>query len=235
MINVIVCKNCGSENPFYGLTCSSCKSYLRERIYNIDLWKTIGLLIENPSKAFQTIIYSEHKNFLILVVSLISGKMMLNGIFLRIFLLKENSHLSNYFSNYLIILVPTIVLFFVFSWLYGKILERKKIKTRFRDNLAIITYSFIPFTFGFIFLFPIELILFGEYLFYYSPSPFDIKETLSYTLLIFEILLLLWSLFLTYKAINIQTGNKIFSIATSIGIHTFYNLFLYQTAKYLFR
>jgi len=235
MKNIVVCKNCGSENPFYGLNCSTCKSYLRERIYNIDLWKTVSLLIESPSKAFQSIIYSEHKNFLILIVSLLSGKMMLNGIFLRIFFLKENSHLSNYISNYLITLVLTVVSFLIISWLYGKILERKKIKTRFPDNLAIITFSFLPFTFGFIFLFPIELILFGEYIFYFSPSPFHIKETLAYTLLIFEILLLLWSLFLTCKAINIQTGNKIFSITTSLVIHTIYNLFLYQTAKLLFR
>jgi hypothetical protein len=79
------------------------------------------------------------------------------------------------------------------------------------------------------------LILFGEYLFYFSPSPFDIKETLAYTLFLFELLLLLWSLFLTYKAVNIQAGNRVLSITTSVVIHTVYFIILYQTAKFLFR
>ncbi len=60
MKNTITCKNCKDENPFYGLICKSCGSYLRERIFNIDLFKIMGLLIESPQKGFEIIIHSEH-------------------------------------------------------------------------------------------------------------------------------------------------------------------------------
>ncbi|OGU73640.1 MAG: hypothetical protein A2V93_09210 [Ignavibacteria bacterium RBG_16_34_14] len=234
MKNVVVCKNCNSENPFYDLTCFNCKSYLRERIYNIDLWSTIGLLIESPSKAFKNIIFSEHKNFLTLLLILISGKSLLNGIFLTIYFKKWNAYLSGYFSVYIIILIFTLVMILIFSEIFSKITKRLGVRTKFKDNFSIITYSFLPLTFGFLILFPTELILFGEYLFYYNPSPFIIKETLAYTLLTFETILFIWTIFLTFTAIKTQTGNTIYSFVFTFFIHFTFYITLYLTASRIF-
>ena len=197
MKNVVVCKNCNSENPFYELICQKCKSYLRERVYNIDLWHTLYLLIESPSKAFKQIINSEHKNFLVAILLLVSGKVLLNGIFLKIFILKGKAEFPNYFLDYLLAIAFLVIIILLFSSLLKIITEKSGIQTRYSDNFSILTYSHVPYTFSLIILFPIELILFGEYLFSYSPSPFQIKETLSYVLLAFEGLIILWSVFLT--------------------------------------
>jgi hypothetical protein len=234
MKNVVACKNCGSENPFYELICSNCKSYLRERVYNIDLWHTIGHLIESPSKAFKTIIFSEHKNFLTLLLILISGKMLLNGIFLTIFFKKWNAYLSGYFSSYIIILVLTVGMILFFSGVFGEVTKRLGLKTKSKDNFSIITYSFFPFIVGFLILFPTELILFGEYLFYYNPSPFIIKETFAYALLSFEVILLIWTMFLTFSAFKVQSGNTIYSILFSLLFHLTLYLTLYFTASGIF-
>lgn len=234
MKNVVICKNCSAENAFYELICRNCKSYLRERIYNIDLWNTIGLLIESPSRAFKNIIFSEHKNFLILLLILISGKELLNGIFLTIYFKKWNAHLSDYFGSYTLILIFTILMFLIFSGIFGKITEKFGIKTKFKDNFSIFTYSFLPLTFGFLILFPIELILFGEYLFSYNPSPFVIKETLAYALLAFEVLLITWSMFLTFTAFKVQSRHSVYSFIFALFVHLAFYLTLYFSASGIF-
>ncbi len=234
MKNIVICKNCGSENPYYELICSNCKSYLRERVYNIDLWSTIGLLIESPSKAFRTIIFSEHKNFLILLLILISGKSLLNGIFLTIYFKKWNAYLSGYFISYIIILILTVIMILIFSGIFVEVTKRLDVKTKFKDNFSIITYSFLPFIFGFLILFPTELILFGEYLFYYNPSPFVIKETFAYALLSFEVMLLVWTLFLTFTAFKVQSGNFIYSFVFTLLIHLTFYITLYLTTSQIF-
>jgi len=220
MKNVVVCKNCNSENPFYELICRNCRSFLREKVFNIDLWKTISQLIESPSAAFRNIIFSEHKNYLPLLLFLISGKLFLNGIFLLIFFYEWNARLTGIISSYLIILVLIIVLFFFFVWLFGGVSKIFGITTRFKDNLSILIYSFLPYTFGLLILFLLELIIFGETLFYFDPSPFLIKETIAYTFLITEILLILWSFFLTFTAFKVQSGNIFYSLIFSLLIHT---------------
>ena len=57
------------------------------------------------------------------------------------------------------------------------------IPLRFKDTFALIIYSQIPYLFGLIILFPLELVIFGDYLFSKNPSPFTIKGTLAYLFL----------------------------------------------------
>ncbi len=234
MKNFVVCKNCNSENPFYGLICLNCKSYLRERVYNIDLWHTISLLIESPSKAFKLIINSEHKNFLVFLLLLVSGKVLLNGIFLKIFFLK-GAEFPNYFLDYLLVLSFFAIILLLFSALLKIITEKSGIQTRYADNFSILTYSFVPYIFSLIILFPIELILFGGYLFSYNPSPFQIKETLSYVLLAFEGLIILWSIFLTISAIKVTSNNFLYSFIFGVVIHTLFYISLIFLSIGLFK
>lgn len=234
MKNVVVCKNCNSENPFYGLICQNCKSYLREKVYNIDLWKTIALLIESPSKAFKTIVNSEHKNFLLFVIILISGKLLVNGIFLKIFFLKGKAGFSNYLLDYVLTLLFLVLFILLFTGLFKTITERLGVQTRFLDNFSILTYSYIPYIFGFVILFPIELILFGGYLFSYLPSPFHLKETLAYVLLSFELIIIVWSIFLTVSAIKVQTNNILYSLKFGITIQIVFYISLYFLSINLF-
>ena len=227
MKNVIICKSCNSENPFYGQICHSCKSYLRERIYNLDLWNIVGLLIESPSKGFKTIIFSEHKNYLVLLFFLIAGKLFLNGIFLTIYSSKWNAYLSGYLSSYLIALFLTIAMILIFSGAFNLLTKRFGVSTKFKDDFSILTYSFMPYTFGFLLIFPIELVIFGETLFYYDPSPFILKPAIAYALVAFEGLIILWSVFLTFTALKVQSRNAVYSLIFAIFIHITLYLILY--------
>lgn len=228
MKNIIECKNCHEENPFYAKTCWKCHSYLRDKIYNIDLWKTIAGLTESPRDTFKTIILSEHKNFTIVILLITAIKFYIDSLFLSLF----GNNLTGYHTGLLfsfgIILAGGILIITVFSLLLKLLTSSSDAKTRFKDNFAIFTYSLIPHGLGLCILFPIELALFGGYLFSSNPSPFAIKETLAYIMAGFELLVLLWSMFLSITALFVQTKNLALSLILSVifNIVIFYTLYL---------
>jgi hypothetical protein len=59
---------------------------------------------------------------------------------------------------------------------------------------------------------PIELAVFGGYVFSANPSPFILKPTLAYMLSGFELLIFLWSIFLAIMGIFSQTRSRVFSL-----------------------
>jgi hypothetical protein len=234
MKNVVVCPNCGTENPFYKYTCTNCKGYLRERIFNLDLWQLIGMLIESPVKAFNRIIQSEHKNFLLLIAFLFTIKIFINARFLSIFLSGESSLrfgllpllLISAAAGYLVIWIYTLVLFLV-NKLSG-------LKSRLRDNNAVLIYSLIPYAFALAILFPIELITFGGSLFSDNPSPFLLKPAIAYALLIFEGLLILWSIFLSVSGIYSISRNISYALSSGIIFSVYLFAFMFLLSFILF-
>ncbi|MDH7605977.1 MAG: hypothetical protein QHH13_13840 [Melioribacter sp.] len=216
MKNITVCKNCGSENPFYSLICSNCKAYLRTRIPNIDLWFTIGKVIESPIEAIKNIIYAEHKNFTIFLLILSAIKIAINSLIINNAIkLKsiQNENILNaiLFTGVFFIITFTVAIFFIY--LINNLFH---IKNRIKDNFSIYTYSLIPIIFALIILTPVEYALFGHYWFTFNPSPFIIKTTESYILIIIEVIFLLWSLILFIISTYVQSKNIIYSFITGI-------------------
>lgn len=226
MKNVIVCKVCQSENPIYQVTCENCKTYLRDRIYNLDLWQTIGTLIESPIKGFTRIIQAEHKNFIIFILLLSSLKFYINTIFF--FLINPNNFIQsfNVIRNYTIILIATLMIIILFTYLIKSAAKLQNMITRAKDISSILIYALLPNIFGLVAIFPLELIFFGEYLFSNNPSPFLIKKTAAYVYLTLEILAVLWTGFLAVMALFSLTRNKTFSL--SVGILFIISLFFFQ-------
>ncbi|MGE5457191.1 MAG: YIP1 family protein [Methanococcaceae archaeon] len=231
MKNVIACKNCQQENPLYNFICLKCNSYLRERIVNIDLWSTIGLLIESPSKAFKNIIHAEHKNFIFFLYFLVSIKFFINTLILAepVF---GNSGIFGYLSiTFMVSLVAPLVLFFLFSWLFTMLTKAFHVKTRFKDNLSIIIYSQFPHIIGLVFLFPVEMVLFGAFLFTSNPSPFILKPGPALIISILELLMMLWSAILIFFAIKVTSKSVIYSIIVTLLLSLFINgIFLLSAA-----
>ncbi len=183
--NENICSNCGTNNPFYKKNCTNCKHYLRATVVNIDLWKTIWLLFENPSKAFTDIIFAEHKNFLVPLLTLLSIKIYLTAFIIQSVLLSLSKTTNYLIYNTLILCGIYIVSIVLFSFFFTKITN----KTRFKDNVSLITYSFIPIIFSLIILTPIEYGIFGEYWFTHNPSPLLIKISIQTSSRIFSIII----------------------------------------------
>ena len=229
MNNTAKCKNCGHENALFRLNCTECNNYLRARVWNIDLWHDIRLLIESPTKGFQDIIWSEHKNFVVFIIIISTIKLMVDSFFLN--MITENIVFlqHSFIMDYLLVLtefVIFLVLFTLVVWYINKLIS---IETRIRDVFAIITYSFIPSIFALVSLFLVEIILFGSFLFSVNPSPLIIKPMLAYTLLVLEILVILWSAFLLALGFYTQTKLKLYSIILLVIFFSLLLLILYKT------
>jgi hypothetical protein len=223
MKNVIICKSCNSENPYYEVICVNCHSFLRERIFNIDLWKTIEQLIETPVTAFRRIIQSEHKNFISLIFIFAVFKLFISSIFISLIFFKDEQVLNNFISRFFIFAGGMLVLLLFISLILRFILKSGGIKSRYKDLLALLTFSLMPYSFAAIILFPVELIIFGNYLFSVNPSPFIVKSFFAWVLLVLEILLIIWSVFLSIAGTFAQTKSIKFSLANSL----FFNIIVY--------
>lgn len=201
----VECENCGTSNPFYTLNCSNCKSYLRARVVNIDFWSLTGKLIESPVDGFQTIIFSEHKNFWITVLTLFSLKLAIVKLVLTSQVAGNHQAVNYIWGNLLISFGYFISAFFLFSFILFKIYKLLKIPIRWKDTISVNTFSFLPLVFALGFLFPLEYALFGKYLITFNPSPFILKETAAYVLTGIEGLFVIWSFVLLFIGVFVQT------------------------------
>jgi hypothetical protein len=215
MKNSVTCPNCNSENPFYNSVCSGCKFYLRDRIYNIDLWTVISSLIESPSKAFRTIIFSEHKNFIVFIFVFLCIKYLINARFLSMITVGFFESTVELYWSYLIVSGSVFLFFLLFCLVHLQTGKALKFNLRFKDSLAIIIFAQIPFLFGLVILFPLEQVIFGDYLFSLNPNPIIIKGTIAYVFLAVEIALVIWSMFFIFKAFKAQSQHLIFSLLSS--------------------
>ncbi len=234
MKNPSTCKNCGASNPSFQLICSNCNSFMRERIFNIDLWQIIGLILENPQEAFRRIVNAEHKNFIFLIISIVSGKLLIDTMFIALTISKEDIFFSGLLIKYLIIFAALLFLLLLFAALLKIINKYFQYETRIKDNFALLAYSLIPHVFGLVIIFVIEIIVFGGDLFSNNPSPFSLKEFLAYALLSFEILLIGWSIFISIASLFFQTRNKIYSFIVGVVFNSFLYGCLILGAKILF-
>jgi hypothetical protein len=234
MKNSIICPHCNSENAFYNIICTKCRYYLRDRIYNIDLWNTIISLIDNPVKSFRNIIFSEHKNFIFFILLFISAKYLIDTRFLAMISVGEFQTSIELFFSYLIILAVVSVYFLLFTMVYTIIGRRNKIHTRFKDVFSIIIYSQIPFVLALVVLFPLELVIFGEYLFSMNPTPFTIKGNVAYLFLLVEIGIVLWSIFLTFKAFSSHSQDRNLSIFVTISFVVLFWIIIYFCSVAIF-
>jgi hypothetical protein len=234
MKNSVTCPNCNSENPFYNSVCSRCKFYLRDRIYNIDLWTVISSLIENPTKAFRTIIFSEHKNFILFILFFVTIKYLLHARFIAMISVGEFQSTVGLQYSYLIVLGIIIIYFLLFSFVYKLFGSLSEINIRFKDTLALIIYSQIPVLFGLFILFPLELVIFGDYLFTLNPTPFVIKGTIAYFFLVLEIGLILWSIFLVIKAFMTQNQHPLFSLTSASVFVVLFLTLIYFCSVFVF-
>jgi len=208
---------------------------MRGRVYNIDLWKTIGLLVESPKKAFTEIVYSEHKNFITFIFLLVAAKLLVDIRFVAQLTLGEFKTTTSLIFSYLIVVGVIASFILIYSFVIKFVLQWYKIETRFRDNLSVLIYSLIPHVFGIFFLFLLELVIFGEYLFSVNPNPFVIKGSIAYLFLGAEILIILWSVFLSYSALRVQTSSIYISVLVTLIFYTLIAVIGYFSSSLIFQ
>jgi len=228
------CKKCNHINPAYKYICSECKSYLRERVVNIDLWNTTQLIIEDPHKAFKQIIFAEHKNFIIFITFFIAVKNLIITRFFSVPALGINGVVSPFYISLTLSILITFLLFSSLTSIQRSIYSKQKIILRFKDIYAVNVYTFIPYLFALIFIFPIELVVLGGDVFSNNPYSFEIKPLVTYILSGVELITILWSYFLVVKSINLITSNRYHAILITSIYFLIWFTSLYLSSKIIF-
>lgn len=234
MKNSVICPECKTENPFYNSVCSNCRSFLKDRVYNLDLWSLIGLIIESPAKAFRQIIFAEHKNLVFFTLILVCLKYLINIRFISMISIGDFQSSVGLQISYLIVLGVTISFFLLFVYLYNSIGRLNKIYLRFKDTFALLVYSQIPLVFSFIILFTLELVVLGDYIFSLNPNPFVVKGIIAYLFLALELSTIIWSFFLSYKAFRVQSQSLSFSLVAIISFVISLSFLLYICSLFVF-
>lgn len=220
MKNSVICFKCSEENDHFNLNCSRCRAYLRDRVYNIDFWKMLSLLIESPIKAFRLIIYAEHKNFVIIMLFLLCVKIAFLSLILSNYV-EKIIRVSNFQLHLLVLFLSVFGFIFFYSIILKELLKINGINSRFKDNLSILVYSGFPIILSLILSF-VQVALFGDNVFSANPAPFLIKPLPAYILSFLEAMFFFWHMFLIITAVYAQSKSKLFAtiagIFFSIGI-----------------
>ena len=228
------CKKCNHINPPYKNICSECKSYLRERIVNIDLWDTMRLIIEDPAKAFRNIIFAEYKNFVIFITFFIAIKNLIIARFFSVPELGMNGVETTFVISLMLAIILTSLLIISFSLVQKYVYSKREVKIRFKDIFAVNAYSFIPYLFGLVFIFPVELVVLGGDIFSNNPYSFEIKPLITYILIGFELMTISWSFYLIYQSIITISSNRIYSFIYTLLFFLTWFATLYVSSKIIF-
>lgn len=233
-IEQITCKKCSTINPLYTSICINCKSYLRERVVNIDLWNSIGLIIESPQKAFTSILFAENKNFIIFLTFLFALKNLIIARFFSVAELGKNGVQTSTMISYSLMLLISLIILSLFTAIQKIYFNKLNISLRFKDIYAVSIYSFIPYILGLISIFIIELVVLGGDIFSNNPTPFQIKPTIAYTLAGFELLVFIWSVILFLRGIILISGKVLIPIIMILIYSSIIVISLILSAKYIF-
>ncbi len=228
------CKNCNHVNPVYKNICSECKSYLRERVVNIDLWNTILMVIEEPVKVFQRIIFAEHKNFILFLTFLISVKNLIIARYFSVPILGRDGVKTSFFLSLILVVLLSVFLITLFTFLLKIFYRFKKKDLRFKDIYSLNVYSFMPYLFSLVFIFPVELIVLGGDIFSNNPYSYQIKPVVTYILLAFEFITILWSFYLIQKSIYIIILKRFFSFLLSVLYFIVCFTSIFFSSKFIF-
>jgi hypothetical protein len=206
------CPVCGTDNPPLNITCSSCGGYIRDRIASLHLFQTLGMLIETPATAMQRIIVAQQKNYSI-VLQMMFGLaytafvfwyanigLLINDLQIILLLILILGPLTG------IIIVSVLAIFISLG------VRLRHTRVDVRDMRAVLSYATFPIIMSVVFIFPVEVGVFGMYLFTETPSPFSINPLVYMLFLGLDGVLIIWSLGLVFIGLRVLSG----SIATAL-------------------
>lgn len=226
---ITLCSKCSTKNELFRLNCKDCSSILNNRVPNLDFWNTAGKLFISPIEAFSEIIRSEHKNFVILLSALFIIRIISFSEIFTSYLLKTNIPVIH--SVFIIPILFAAI--YIILPLVKKFSAEKGFEVRFSDISSCLLYAQIPLIISGTFLFLLEYIFFGNFLFMKSPNIFMINAEIAWLFITLEALCFGWMLLNSYLVFRLLMGKKLIPGILSIVLYVivfsvyFGSLFLY--------
>ena len=203
---MIKCSICATENDDFATICSSCRGYIQSKVDNLNLFETIWKLIESPREAFRRIVLSNHKNYIFLLSGLI-GMALAYTIFWYKTLGEQFASLLTLVGTGFLLGMPLGI---VFVLLVSTVLQRTARlfggKVNLKNTYALVTYACMPIVLSLVFVFPIEIAIFGQDFFGRNPPPMVISPVIYLVLIGLDVLTVAWSWFLLVEGMIVANG-----------------------------
>ena len=201
---------CGAENFDLAVRCSSCGSILQDSVKALNLFSTIYNLWRFPDSTLKKIVLASHRNYTILLAAL-------EGIglsFLGLYIIKAADIYSINFTRLIMIgVVLGIVVFlpavYLFSGLSFLTLRVRKTGAPFWGYISGIVYGLHPLAIGTLLLIPMDMAVFGSFLFSNNPSPQVINPVSFYFLAFLGVVLLAIAAALIIRFAKVVFGQRV--------------------------
>jgi hypothetical protein len=163
------------------------------------LWK----MIESPRVAFRRVLIAEHKNYVLFLNLFFGIAVSFALLWLR--------HAGNEFDNLIYLLLLGIFIGMLLAYplgmgaVYGIHAMAKLFRGKgtVRNTYAVIGWSLAPIMLSIVFILPIELASMGLLFFTTNPSAFEIKPAVFSSLVGFDGIAVLWSVYLAATGVHI--------------------------------
>jgi hypothetical protein len=203
---MITCTVCGKENDDLNVVCTACKSFLQARVDALDLFSTIGGLIEKPRATLKKIVLARYKNYSLILSALFGISLVLDVAWLKnagdrvagLLPIVGAAFIGGPIVGMIVVFVTSVMLQQTTRLLGGHAA---------RKNLfAAIAYATSPMVIALAFIIPIQFAVFGKEFFGTNPPPSLVRPT-EYTLLVgLKILVACWTCYLMIEATMAGNG-----------------------------
>ena len=203
---MITCPVCGKDNNDLLTTCTSCRSYLQAKVDALDLFATLWQLIENPQVAFKRISLAINKNYVVFLNSLFG----IAAAYFLFWFFKAGDAVPNLFLLLLAGLVGGPFLGIAFAALTSLISvwlgRRLGGDGNVRNTFAVCAYSFVPIILSLVFVFPVEMGVFGLPFFGTNPPASVLKPNIYTILVSLNLVSILWTFILLARGLSVVNG-----------------------------
>lgn len=207
------CQVCNAENPNLSVRCSACGSILQDRVKALDLYTTVFNVWRFPDSTLKKIVLASHRNYSLLLAAL-------EGIglsFLTLYIIKAADIYSVDLTHLLVSgLVLGVVVFLPAIYLFGALsfvsMRAWRTGATFRGILSGVIYGLHPLALGAVLLVPMQVAVFGSYIFSNNPPPQVINPVSFYFLAFLDVVILAATAYLLLRLVKLVFGARVLLI-----------------------
>jgi hypothetical protein len=197
---MITCTVCGKENDDLSVVCSACKSFLQSRVDALDLFTTLGGLIENPRSSLKKIVLAKYKNYSLILSALFGVSLVFEIAWLKDAGDKVASLLPIVGAAFIGGPIAGMIVVFVVSVALQQTTRVLGGHAARKNLFAAIAYATSPMVIALVVVIPLQLAVFGKEFFGTNPPPSLVRPTEYYLLLALKALAACWTVYLVIEA-----------------------------------
>ena len=200
------CPVCGTENDDFAVVCVSCKGYIQAKVDTLDLFQTIWGLIESPGPTFRRIGLASSKNY-VLPLTFAFGIGLVYALLWRSNYGVREPQLTTLLGIGLVV-GPVLggLLFWVLSRILSAVSRATGRKISQRNAFALFAYAAAPVVISLVIVFPLEIAVFGVYLFDANPPPMVLNPLAFIVLGGLDVIAAVWFVVLLGIGIRVMGG-----------------------------